>query len=619
MRINQKAVNNAQWQSVTGLRTSTFDGLGTMSLRLINLTSTQARNSQFIDNNTQTKIRLEVQFNAVSALQKQALELRQTVREFASRDLSKLNPDYSKDPPVFMSSEARDEMNRLQQMAFNLLKQAETFLNQQFNNQYVFSGGRVQTAPVVIPGNSLAEFQRLFDGNFVTFPTSRTANLNSFSFNHLDMGGLTLEQNITTIVGGPATTGDVTFDTQVNIIRSSIPGAFSDLEEGVQITVTGTNGNDGIYIVRQITADGQDMALDLLMPLPQEGPGVDEVVVDGLGLTITQNPQTGTITAGNIGGFIDNQLNGSPSTTGTIFVDQAKNQLSASINGAFTAVKAGSTIVLSGMADPANNGVKYVRYVSEDGKTIQFEDSTPIVDEPPIAGGTGFGAGITFPIGATINLQNIDPDFNGRYTVIGISDDGTSLIVRATGFPPPGSPVTFPPTLGQRISGETYYRGDQLQFSQNISDHASIDMGLSADYAAFEKLIRACAMLAQGNLVDERDPRDNPHVDPSRVVDRVNEALDLIIDSLTHQFGNFTEERGDLNNVLYSLTMNITRITQTIDQQRLYNNFVLNNIDDILRVDPIESALNLQFALVQLEVSHAVLARVGRLSLLNYL
>ncbi len=412
-------------------------------------------------------------------------------------------------------------------------------------------------------------------------------------------------ETIFTITGGAGTTGTLDFDAATSSITADSSTIFGYVKAGQTIEITGTGSNDGIHYVKEVSADGKTLIL--------ENPPIDETITDGTGAVIDLKSSQH--------GFVMDTILCSKNTSGTIYFDETKNEMISTLSGAFSTVKAGDTIVLNGTG--SNDGIKQVKYVSEDGKTVVFEDSTPIVNEPPITDGTGVNIGLTYPIGTTIDMSAIDPRYDGTYTIVGIADDGNRLIVNTDDFPPAGSPETFVATGKQEITSRSYYQGDLLQETHRVNEDTTIISGVNAEDAAFEKLFRALGMICTGNLVDTRNPMDIDEttygVDADRAETIINEALTLIDDALNHNPNNVSEDSSDLQYIAYSLTMNITTLSTSIDNQTSTNVFLQNNIDSIEQVNQMEAAANFQVAYNNLEISMSALSKMLNLSLLNFL
>ncbi len=416
-------------------------------------------------------------------------------------------------------------------------------------------------------------------------------------------------ETINTIVGGPGVTGNLVFDNAAGTITAETDFAFNYVKPGQTITITGTGappaGNDGTHYVKNVSADGKTVTL--------ETPPNDQTVTNGVGASIELKSAQH--------GFVADNVLCSKDTSGTIYFDETKNEMVATLKGAFSTVKAGDTIVVNGTEN--NNGVKIVEYVSEDGKTVIFSDETPVVAEAPVTDGTGVNLGLTYPIGTTINMSDIDPRYDGTYTIVGVADDGNRLIVSTDDFPPYGTPETFVATGEQSIASSSYYQGGSLESTHRIDETSTITTGLNAEYEGFEKAIRALGMICTGNLVDTRNPMDIDQttygVDTDRAETTIEDAILLLEDALNHNPNNFTEGSGDLQYAAYSMTMNITTLTKTIENQTSTNVFLQNNIDSIEKVNQTEAAAIFQATYNNLEISMAALSKMLNLSLLNFL
>ncbi len=803
-------LDKLSYQVTTGFKGQTYDVYDSSVNRVLTFESQVALNTKFIDTNKVMSTRQELMLNSVEQITAEIQNFKSLLIDFASQDLTNLNPDYTVNPPELLSADAQAEINNLQLSAFNLMKSMETYLNIQADNGYIFSGGETDTAPVEIAWNTLEEFQAMFDGNFTTYPTTAAANLSSYDVPDSITDGVILSSeeivvddttaatgtgNITItndgyLEGSATTTGDITFqgnriiaeemgafdiykvgDTfringtgappagndglytvqgtsedgsyltlTTSVVNQVIPdgagvevemettidgryilshidaeslGAFSDLKEGSVVTIGGTGENNGVFYISNISSDGrtitvlgedrlnpEDIAagtagvsftqdpnigyIDAVNPIGETvdtivgGPGVTgDLVFDAAAGTVTAMDNgifdyvepgqtinitgTGAPPVGNDGvhyvtgvsadnktltlesppntqtvangagatielksakhGFVADNILCSENTSGTIYFDDNKNEMVATLPGAFATVKAGDTIVVNGTEN--NNGVKQVKYVSDDGKTIVFEDNTPVVAEPPVTDGTGVNLGLTYPIGTTIDMSDIDPRYDGTYTIVGVADNGNRLIVSTDNFPPPGAPETFIATGDQKIESSSYYQGDLLESTHRVDETTTINSGINAQNAAFEKAIRALGMICTGNLVDTRNPMDIDQttygVDPLRAETIIEDALDLLDDALKHDPNNYTESSGDLQYTAYSLTMNITTLTTSIDNQTSTNVFLQNNIDSIEKVNQTQAAAEFQMAYNNLEISMSALSKMLNLSLLNFL
>ncbi len=476
---------------------------------------------------------------------------------------------------TYITDETRTAIEELQIQAFAALKDVEYYLNLKIDGKYLFSGGSQSTAPITIPFNNLDDFQEYYDGLYVTYPETTSANTCSLAYDGVD-------------------TGDIVFE---------------------RMDITQTNPfNDNEYY----EADDARIA------------------------------------ASNFNAFVTPAITGGSLTTGELKFDSALNTVTASNIGAFDGLKAGDTIVLhedSSAIIPApatpilengagNNftGTYVIKSVSEDGRKVVFEETTPLpAGDLTITNGLGAEIGTTFPIGSTISLSDIDPKLNGTYTVNGYTSstpyNGPELLVKAPEntadalpIPPAlSTPIvaTYPATLDWSISANSYYNGDDMVVSQQVNETRSIELSINGLDPAFEKAVRGLAMIAQGNLVDERDPTSTStlsKVNFTKTEEIITTALNLIDDALSHDPVNNTNEgKSDFNSLILKMKMDQELVERSIDEQETMSNYLQTQCDNIENVDPLVAATNLNAASIALDTSYAVLAKISDMSLLNYL
>ena len=798
MRATQSRVNSASYQAVTGEKYDSYDKYGLTTYRLLGLENEQTNVGKYLETNKITQVTLEAQEKAVNSIRSVLLDFRNELREFSADDLKAMTPDYSVEPPEMPSEEDLANIQRIQNAAFESMSQIAYFLNTKVDGVYIFGGGENNTPPVDFPYTTLEEFQAVYDGNFLTFPTSATANLSLSKTGDSVTGGLTFAQNFfetdaSKMVRPPlngAATGDLDFNAADNSVTAANAGAFSDFGAGAKITLTGTGANDGVKIVKSVSADGKTVVFEDATPVVDENvqgaalngvdfassldfrvetdPETDEPVyslngapgsfldikaggkieitgtgandgvkvvksvsfdgsriifedpvveesLDGTtppltGVTFRQSVTTGTIStmktvgdalntytiqagannltldaatntvtaadadtfakikagetitlddgAGNVQtlyvknvsadgrtlnissdtpvtggtittgtatvqtrsdlhGFISDTMRGSELQTGDISFNKAKNQMSSTVVGAFSHLSAGGTVVLKG-AD-GNNGVKYIESVSSDGRTVTFSDETPLNIDQTIANGTGVSISRTYPVGTTIDLSDVSPSYNGKYTITGVSEDGNSLTVKTENFPEYGDSVSFAATGIQSVAADSYYQGGRMQTTHHLNENASVTFGVSGAAAGFEKMFRAMGNIAQGNLLDMRNPEETlDDVDENRAYNRVSDSLALLDDALESR-PNSKEPNGDITSIHYSVVSKLDIVKATIDDQTVLQNSLKNYISDIKTIDKAEAITNLLQEFQNLNASYSVLTRVSQLSLLNFM
>ncbi|OPZ78875.1 MAG: flagellar hook-associated protein FlgL [Alphaproteobacteria bacterium ADurb.Bin438] len=221
-------------------------------------------------------------------------------------------------------------------------------------------------------------------------------------------------------------------------------------------------------------------------------------------------------------------------------------------------------------------------------------------------------------------MGNIDPAYNGEYTVVGVADNGNRLIVKTNSFPKPPlttASITYPANGKMSVSSTSYYQGDKLATDIRVDENTVLNIGITGEDGAFEKVIRALCMIAQGNLVDERNPMDAPDgVDANRALERVTEAMNLLDDALSHNnIKNSSESKSDLTQLNYKVGLNLKNVSTKITTQETLVKYLEDNIDGIEKMNPTEAAQLLQEQVTILEYSYAALSTVNSLSLMNYL
>lgn len=595
MLQQQTSLYKAQYSATTYKKSQNYSGIASDSYRLLNLKSEKATLEAQVSCNQSLSTRIQTMSNSIDAVKSAITSFRSTLRDFSANDLSAYVSGN-------MDADKQNEIDKVQQLAFDTMKQIEYYLNTKIDDRYLFGGGSVYESPVTIPFGTLEEFQEYYDGQMVTYAESRSSNLVTYQTSPNKTGGVSLQKLMTTVEGTAA--GTMTIADGNSLIAGNA-GTFSDLEVGMEVTVKGIDGTDFVSKVKSISADGSVIVFE------DDLPATATVPADLADLQIVQDQKLGTISSVNTDGFIVDNIQGSDTSTGDFAFDAIRNQMSVPINGAFSKLTAGSTILITGTG--ANDGIKYVESVSADGRTVTFSDETPVVNDPTYVATSNVNIGISFPVGSTINMENVNPSYDGPYTIVGISDDGQSLIVRTDKFP--DTEVTFddPATLHKQSIGSTsYYGGDSLKIQYRVDSNTSIDMGINAEDPAFEKALRALGMIAQGNMIDEEG------VDLTRVYNRVTEALNLL-DSALENVNMEGESSSNIALLENRLANNLIMSDNALTNQQKTIDLLTTNISNIEDVDPLEAALELTAASDALEASYSILASVSQLSLLNYL
>ena len=145
-------------------------------------------------------------------------------------------------------------------------------------------------------------------------------------------------------------------------------------------------------------------------------------------------------------------------------------------------------------------------------------------------------------------------------------------------------------------------------------------MDVNANDYAFEQMFRALGEIAQGNLVDTRNPLEGGvNIDPEETMRRVNQALDLINDALYSGGKNANIKNADLYTVQAKMNSNTVVLNTVEENLTLVSNNLQTNIDSLKNVNQEEAAMKALLALNQLNASYSVLQSAMSTSLLNYL
>lgn len=185
------------------------------------------------------------------------------------------------------------------------------------------------------------------------------------------------------------------------------------------------------------------------------------------------------------------------------------------------------------------------------------------------------------------NLLNTEVD--GRYLF-----GGSVIHKRPVDLNDPS--FTVPPQSYPSVADTNYYQGDSVVMSTQADDSVQIDYGITADNAAFEKVIRALHLVgtaSSGNDLDEA---------------RGNEALGLINQALK-----------DLAVVVGRIGAARSNLQTTNNKHEDYVVYLSQSISDIEATDIPAAMTRMSQDTAVLQASYSVLARMTNLSLADYL
>lgn len=428
------------------------------------------------------------------------------------------------------------------------------------------------------------------DGSTVTFKeqvVTEAPVTTAKAHQSLDTGTITAQSNAGTVIQNFTVNKDqLTVAGQT--LKALNANTFANVKAGQNITI-----NDKLYYVKDVSDDGKTLTFSGNVP----------DAADWTGTTVEFATRSDTR------GFITDSLKGSALQTGDIGFYAKDNAMKAAVKGAFSSYKTGDTLVVQG-AD-GNDRMYIVKSVSADGRTVSFDDSTPVAEDmnitngKQITDGKGITIGKSYPVGATVDLGKTSGAYNGKYTVTGVSDDGKTLTVKTKDFPEYGDEETF---ATADVATYSYYDGGYLKTTYRVSETSAFSNDITAASSAFEKLFRAMGEIAQGNLLDADNP-ESAHA-------RVSDALNILDASLN---ANSKEKNGDITSIQYSVISKLDLVKTTIESQTASKESLTTYINNMTQVDKTEAVTYLLQAKQDLEVSYSVLFAINRLSLLQYL
>lgn len=428
------------------------------------------------------------------------------------------------------------------------------------------------------------------DGSTITFKeqvVTEAPVTTAKAHQSLDTGTITAQSNAGTVIQSFTVNKDqLTVAGQT--LKALNANTFANVKAGQNITI-----NDKLYYVKDVSDDGKTLTFSGNVP----------DAADWTGTTVEFATRSDTR------GFITDSLKGSALQTGDIGFYAKDNAMKAAVKGAFSSYKTGDTLVVQG-AD-GNDRMYIVKSVSADGRTVSFDDSTPVAEDmnitngKQITDGKGITIGKSYPVGATVDLGKTSGAYNGKYTVTGVSDDGKTLTVKTKDFPEYGAEETF---ATADVATDSYYNGGYLKTTYRVSETSAFSNDVTAASSAFEKLFRAMGEIAQGNLLDADNP-ESAHA-------RVSDALNILDASLN---ANSKEKNGDITSIQYSVISKLDLVKTTIESQTASKESLTTYINNMTQVDKTEAVTYLLQAKQDLEVSYSVLSAINRLSLLQYL
>ncbi len=593
--MKTKAMANMySYQATTGIKYANYAGYGMKASNIVNMESSLAVTQNFIDNNT-------VLNTSVKTMSTVLENIEDSVSSFKSQLNNAMSAfsNLSNGSPI--TPEVSASLSELQTVAFSALALVADALDQSVAGKYIFGAGS-SGAPVDFPYATLEDFQKDYDGIFISYPLTENAVLSSRSVNYASSGALNISASSLVINGGATTTGDLTLSATNNTLTATVAGAFNDLSAGDTI-VLDDGGTQTTYTISSVSGGGTVLTFN-------ENVAADAVYLSGTGVTITEPLPDNEFLLSAANGFLTPVIEGGVNTTGNLFFSANDDTLHAEVYGAFNTIHSGDTLMFD------DNGTKKaytVASVSADGKTITFADD--ITADQTIADGTGVTISTSFALGTVLDFKG-STGVPERMQVLGMNDSG-ELLVRADSAQFTSLPTSIPVSSHWSLTSDSYYVGGAAKETFRISDNQTITLDINANDKVFTKLFRAFGMVAQGNIIQTDASGNVTNVDEFRAL--MNDAALMLQSAIDNNGRALTGKNETLSVCVSKISADYVTLNNVANSLEALKNNLADNIYDIKNVDQTEAAAKLLFANNSLEASYQVLSSTLDLSLLNFL
>jgi flagellar hook-associated protein 3 FlgL len=529
----QQRITETSFQVNTEKISRDYTGLSQNAERLINFETLSNSLTNFVTSNEQVDTRLDTINASIEGVQDTILEFRNALVDFNT-----------------FGGNQDQNVRDIQDIAFKSLQTMQSFLNTSINGNFQFGGTRADVAPINIGSSTLDAFQTRFDGQRVTYPTTRDAQLAQFSISK-DIADE--KTNFLTFQRDDGTSPPV------GRITATGTNNFANIKAGTTIVVSGTgnNGlNDGTYTVKGVdTTNGQFITVETIM-LTDEAAGPAVTITSPDGSTINSTSLT---------------------------FSRANDTIVSSVAGELSSIPAGSTITLSGTANnngsftvASNNGTTLA--ISPQKLTDQGTVAAPLLsftnagtvtftnNTAPTKDTIGSGVPGTFSelkAGMVVAFTNVSGANAGPVTVSSVSADGSTITVDESLTAETDVVGTAPELVmttqqtGGTIAALPFFNGDTRASTHRVSDRQSFELDITAADPAFEKAFRAIALIAQGQIGTAGGLDQNEN--------RVGESLFLIASALDNSSNANVTAVAQVNTVDFTAaTVGTTADTHTV-------------------------------------------------------
>ncbi|MDD4556577.1 MAG: hypothetical protein PHE89_04550 [Alphaproteobacteria bacterium] len=620
----KSSMNEYIFQAMTGVKSSTYSGYGTKAYNIVNLESSLTLNENFVANNSQSQTELEMISTSLESVESFTQKVKSLLASFSNSGLSTITPDYTGGELTFTDNSA------------TYLGETITIDDTQYTFANNSTGNNIDISGLTSGSATYAEDVMTALYNKVS-PTNSEIKLEDgkLSFPLYTVNGTSSVLNVNGVETGETHTMTSEQQTSLAQVQEMAFAAMKSIADNLNANV---NGNyllgGGVSDQAPVTFpfnslqefqayyDGVNVSYPTSSTALLSNKTVTSESTGNLTLALdSAGSNKATITAANTGGFTTEVVSANTNTTGNLTFNSSKNSVKATETGAFSAVKAGDTLVISGGNSGGNDKAYVVKSVSDDGKTITFEDSTPVVADATITPSDDVKFATSFPVGSVINLENFGNGIASNAQVTGISDDGSQLFITVDADNFPSTPTTIPATQEWSIETESYYNGGSLSNTKRISENQTITLDITAQDEAFSKIFAALGSIAQGNFVDTRNPADDltSVIDSASAEDKVTDALNMLNEALGTKVTTTNSKNGDIQTIFAKLsTMSVT-LDNTIETQEQLQTNLSDAIYNLKNVDQEEASIMALTAYNNLQISYSVLQQALSTSLLDFI
>ncbi|MBQ8661649.1 MAG: hypothetical protein IJ482_04915 [Alphaproteobacteria bacterium] len=619
------------YQGTTGLKSPTYSGYGISAYNIVNLESALGVAQNFMENNKVLDVELSAMNTAMQSINDAVSDLKSMLNSFGASDADKMNPDQTGGEITFTDNnesaylgktitidgvqytfaDNADEPNNIDLSVIQADSGTEGYAEKVMgllkdkidpagtNSDYVFEGNKFSFPLYTINGSSTvlgADGVEL--GEAYAMNQDKAAALKDLQ-NSAFATMLALADSLNTSAGGRYLFGGG------NSSNPPVNFPFKTLEEFQEYY-------DGINIK---FPDSASAVLSNMSFTAADTGALEISRIEGNNYKITPE---------KAGGFLNKVAEGSAQTTGDVTFDSDKNTITATEYHAFQSVKAGDTLVVGRGGDGSDDLSLIVKSVSEDGKTITFEDvdghNIPASADGTVADGTGLTFSTSFPVGAVIDMSGMGNNVAERVQVVSVNTDG-SLNVTADPNHFNADTVQIAASSKWEMSTSSYYQGGTVDTERLISNNQSIIMNVNAGDGAFEKLFRSLGQIAQGNMVDNRDLSQefDGLVDPNFASDTINNAMDLLQSAIDNSGDLNPSSTSSLDGITAKLSSDYVRLNNNTENLTLASANLETSVSNLKDVDKTEAIVKALMASNSLQASYSMLNNLMNLSLLNYL